>query len=630
MKNILATVLALMMLFALVSCGSEDFTTHDSTHSHTDSTTNSSITVSTTISDSASPSATTNPIISGNTTNTTEATQTPTTRPTTIPTFTSTQPSTSVVIITSSHSEVSSTNCTHSWGQWKYDNGSETANTCTENVYKSRSCKSCGAIEKLVQYPTGHFWSSATCTEPETCYWCGEVEGAAFGHNWSSATCIQPKICNRCGEVSGVALGHNWLNATCTKPETCNRCGAVGGVTTGHFWLNATCTKPKTCYWCGEVSGTAFGHNWSSATCTEPKTCNRCGEVSEAALGHNWSSATCVQPKICKLCGAISGVALGHNWEFSCVYDQCTRCGLDKAGTKPHQWVAATCTSNGYCSECGKINPNDYKLGHDFRNYEKDQNGYYYPCTRCNITYCEYRNTHWWLDATCVTPKKCYVCGKTEGRVSDNHSYHNNKCSRCGAFDSESSNLARSILNQIIKSGMNDWEKALAIHDYLCENITYDYDNYLNDTIPQESYGVLGALKNKTAVCSGYALSFELMCELAGLECNYVSGTSVNSSGVFGRHAWNQVKINGKWYNVDVTWDDPVLTNPVGKEKYKRYDYFLISDSRLYKNHTAENALHICSEDLNVIKICNSCGKFLPITQSSCDCGCTVFRNYLA
>jgi transglutaminase/protease-like cytokinesis protein 3 len=47
---------------------------------------------------------------------------------------------------------------------------------------------------------------------------------------------------------------------------------------------------------------------------------------------------------------------------------------------------------------------------------------------------------------------------------------------------------AKNILNEIIKPGMSDFEKELAIHDYIVENTTYDYDNYIRRTIPRESY----------------------------------------------------------------------------------------------------------------------------------------------
>ena len=162
------------------------------------------------------------------------------------------------------------------------------------------------------------------------------------------------------------------------------------------------------------------------------------------------------------------------------------------------------------------------------------------------------------------------------------------------ASSSEAKQLGQAVVNKIITSGMSDFDKAKAIHDYLVMNVDYDYANYRANTIPAESYTALGALKNKYAVCAGYAKAFKLLCELAGLECDYVTGTAG------GPHAWNQVKVSGKWYNVDVTWDDPVSTDKAFDDhKYNRYSYFLISDEMMYKNHKANNAKHTCTSSLH-------------------------------
>ena len=164
-----------------------------------------------------------------------------------------------------------------------------------------------------------------------------------------------------------------------------------------------------------------------------------------------------------------------------------------------------------------------------------------------------------------------------------------------GSTSTEAKTLAQSVVNKIITKGMSDFEKAKAIFDYMVMNIDYDYDNYLADTIPDASYTALGALKNKYAVCAGYAKAFKLLCELSGLECDYVTGTAG------GPHAWNQVKIDGKWYNVDVTWGDPVSKGKdFNDHTFNNYGYFLISDELMYKDHKTQNAQHTCSSSLNL------------------------------
>lgn len=93
---------------------------------------------------------------------------------------------------------------------------------------------------------------------------------------------------------------------------------------------------------------------------------------------------------------------------------------------------------------------------------------------------------------------------------------------------------------------MRDYEKALAIHDWLALHCKYG-------RIPDDSgdeYNVYGALVKGMAVCSGYAKAYQyLLQEKLGIPCEYVSSSDMN-------HAWNMVKIGSKYYHVDVTWDD--------------------------------------------------------------------------
>ena len=310
--------------------------------------------------------------------------------------------------------------------------------------------------------------------------------------------------------------------------------------------------------------------------------------------------------------------------------------------------VKPTCKEQGYTinsCECGDYYHDNYTrtVEHEYQSKITEPTcisyGFTtYTCTDCGNYYLDnhteptgHKFTTNKVSATCSdagqTIKKC-SCGYSESLVIPalKHSYSNNKCYRCGLFDDESKLLAKNIINQIIKKDMTQWQKALAIHNYLCENVTYDRKNYENNTIPAESYSVIGALKKKTAVCNGYALSFELLCETAGIECEYVSGTSICRAGSWVNHAWNQVKIDDTWYNVDVTWDDFDKKDMFGFTYY--YKYFLVSDQIFYKDHQTSNAKHACEKEIDVIKMCMSCTELVPINKSTCDCGCTSFRNF--
>ena len=110
--------------------------------------------------------------------------------------------------------------------------------------------------------------------------------------------------------------------------------------------------------------------------------------------------------------------------------------------------------------------------------------------------------------------------------------------------DEEVSNLLKSL----DLSNKTDYQKVKAIYDYICSNVTYDHDN-LNDKSYSLKYTAYAALINKTAVCQGYASLFYRLALDAGVDTRVISGEAG------GPHAWNIVKLNGKYYNLDSTWD---------------------------------------------------------------------------
>lgn len=89
-----------------------------------------------------------------------------------------------------------------------------------------------------------------------------------------------------------------------------------------------------------------------------------------------------------------------------------------------------------------------------------------------------------------------------------------------------------------------------SIHDAIVESVTYNQEavdtNHKNEQeeLTQSCYStfVFG-----TTVCAGYALGMSLLCNDAGIDC-----VGLTSTG----HAYNRVRINDTWYNVDATWAD--------------------------------------------------------------------------
>lgn len=161
--------------------------------------------------------------------------------------------------------------------------------------------------------------------------------------------------------------------------------------------------------------------------------------------------------------------------------------------------------------------------------------------------------------------------------------------------ETQKSKIVQNVINQIITNNMTELQKVKAIHDYMVINIDYDKVSYDNGKCPESSCTVEGVLTGKYAICEGYARTFMALCNAVGIECEYVSGT-----GNGGSHAWNQVRVDGKWYNVDVTWDDPIKIDgeSFDDHSHNRYNYFLVSDEVMYKNHSTKNAKHICTDSL--------------------------------
>ena len=127
-----------------------------------------------------------------------------------------------------------------------------------------------------------------------------------------------------------------------------------------------------------------------------------------------------------------------------------------------------------------------------------------------------------------------------------------------------------SVLSQkgLLDNTKSSYAKTKIIYDYLCENVTYDYD-HLDDATYTLQYTAYAAMINKTSVCQGYALLFYRLALESGVDARLIAGT-----GNGGAHGWNIVKVGGKYYNLDSTWD-------VGRTTYR---YFLKCPAN-FENH---------------------------------------------
>ncbi|WP_322906848.1 transglutaminase domain-containing protein [Paenibacillus sp. SGZ-1009] len=124
-------------------------------------------------------------------------------------------------------------------------------------------------------------------------------------------------------------------------------------------------------------------------------------------------------------------------------------------------------------------------------------------------------------------------------------------------------------LKKIIKPGMNDHLKVKAIHDWVVTKLKYDET--------EKKFTAYEGLKTGSTVCQGYAMLMYDMLKQAGFEANIVAGYVNDTED----HAWNMVKLDGKWYQIDPTWDDPT---PDGGKKFST-DYYLLTNAQLKQDH---------------------------------------------
>ncbi|WML37154.1 transglutaminase domain-containing protein [Clostridium sp. OS1-26] len=146
------------------------------------------------------------------------------------------------------------------------------------------------------------------------------------------------------------------------------------------------------------------------------------------------------------------------------------------------------------------------------------------------------------------------------------------------------------IVAQVIKPNMKDYEKELALHDYLVTHSTYD-KRLFTGNMPDESYTDYGVLIKGTGVCEGYAKAMKRLLDAVGIETIVAIGEAKDGEEWIG-HAWNIIKIEEQYYQLDPTWDDPITSD--GKDVL-RHSYFNITDKQISKDHRWDGNYPTCN-----------------------------------
>lgn len=160
---------------------------------------------------------------------------------------------------------------------------------------------------------------------------------------------------------------------------------------------------------------------------------------------------------------------------------------------------------------------------------------------------------------------------------------------------------AKKIRDKIVNNlkGYSNYEQIKYVHNWLIDNLEYDTTYKQTDI-----HNVYGALVNRKVVCEGYARAFKYILDGLDIENILVSGTATNSNNSTESHAWNYVKLDGKWYAIDVTWDDPIIKGGGRLTDKLRYQNFLKGKDEFLSNHRedgylSENSIKFVFPELN-------------------------------
>lgn len=132
------------------------------------------------------------------------------------------------------------------------------------------------------------------------------------------------------------------------------------------------------------------------------------------------------------------------------------------------------------------------------------------------------------------------------------------------------------ILSDCTAPDRSDCANELAIHDYLVTHIEYDASR-------DSAYNAYDALIEGRAICGGYAECFKTFMDLLGIENTTITGTAGGE-----QHIWNAVCLDDSWYQVDVTWDDPVNASSITLD----HTYFNVTDADMALDHTWDQKLY--------------------------------------
>jgi len=400
--------------------------------------------------------------------------------------------------------------------------------TCKNDGYKEYKCITCDELKQvkllIKEHSFIHYKTQAsTCTKTGLKYW----------------------KCEGCGKTKTTKIAkklHSYTKYIKTVKSTCK--------TTGYKLYQCTSCTSTTKVTLDKTKHTYTNYSTKASTCTKTGTkywkCKVCGVKKTTTISkkeHTYKYVKTVKPTYSK-----TGYKLY----------KCSKCGTTKKTTIAKLQTVSFNTTGLKAptkSDFGKYYNDAYAIYKNFLNKSESYVEIVFDSEK------DRKNFEAMLDSKIILNSSIHEIvvnrGSRDGKIRG--AYRAEKSNY--TYVKETINYAYSACKKAgVKNGMAQKTAVKKINTWICKNMTYKITNG----------DALSGFKNKKGQCMTYAQMFEVMCETAGIQTDYVRGT-----GGGGSHAWNRVKIDGKWYWVDSTWNDS------GSKSNDKY----LLDTSLWKSH---------------------------------------------
>ncbi len=126
-----------------------------------------------------------------------------------------------------------------------------------------------------------------------------------------------------------------------------------------------------------------------------------------------------------------------------------------------------------------------------------------------------------------------------------------------------------------VAGAQDDYQRILGVYRYIIGHTDY--------VLSETDQSIVSVMGRNQATCAGYARSFQYLMSQLGIPCTLALGQGTSGES----HGWNMVQCDGDWYQMDVTWGDPVGPDDLPGDGIQ-YTYFLVTDQEIYRDHTLD------------------------------------------